>query len=506
MEKLGRIIKSRYFLAALVIILQFTMIIGIYIFLYKYFVPFLIMSYITYIGVFLYIINKNQSPDLKLPWIIILLLLSHIGGIIYILIAGSDRTTKLKNKFAKVKKNIRNDLNDIGVVKDIPNDAKLQINYLSNEILLPAYKNTKVDYFSLGEDFHKSLLNDLKNAKKYIFMEYFIIEEGIMWDSIHDILKEKVLEGVEVYVMYDDFGCISTLDEKYYKKLNSEGINSIPSNIFKAELSSFYNNRDHRKITVIDGIVGYSGGVNIADEYINQVVKYGHWKDTAVRLEGPAVQNLVVLFLEIWNTLNKKTLAAKKYMNVIHEKNECDGIVIPYGDGPEEFYSDTIGKNVYINMINSAKEYVYITTPYLICDFEILNSLCLAAKKGVDVRIIVPHIPDKEMVFLMTKSSYEMLITSGVNIYEYTPGFVHAKNFVVDDLYATCGTINLDYRSLVHHFECGVWMYNVDAVLSMKNDFLNTIDMSEKITLKKAKLKGIKKLFAEIMKVFSPLL
>lgn len=505
MEKLLRIIKSRYFWAALVIILEFAMLITVYVLLYNYFVPFLIMSYITYFGVFLYILNKQESPDLKLPWVIILLLLSHIGGFVYILICGSDRTTKLQKKFIKVKSQVRKDIN-FKMIKKQDDEVSLQVNYLKYATDLPVYTNTDVKYYSLGEYFLEDLLEDLRNAKKFIFMEYFIIEEGKMWDSIHEILKSKVDEGVEVYVMYDDFGCISTLNEHYYKELESVGIHSMPSNIFKAELSSFYNNRDHRKITVIDGIIGYSGGINIADEYINEKVKYGHWKDTAVRLSGSAVQNLTVLFLEIWNTLNKNELKYNRYLDVEYPVYESEGLVMPYGDGPEAFYEDTVGKNVYLNMINDAKKYLYIATPYLICDYELLNALCLAAKKGVDVRILVPHIPDKKTVFLMTRSSYEVLIKSGVQVYEYTPGFVHAKNCIVDDLFATCGTINLDYRSLVHHFECGVWMYKVDAIKAMKKDYLNTLSNSHKVSLKEAKLKGIKKLFAEVMKMFSPLL
>lgn len=384
-------------------------------------------------------------------------------------------------------------------------DAYLQVNYLKETTDLPVHSNTKVTYYSLGEHFHKSLLEELSKAEKYIFMEYFIIEEGKMWNPIHDILKEKVKNGVEVYLMYDDVGCMTTLDDKYYELLQKEGINCIPMNQFKPVLARFHNNRDHRKITVIDGIVGFTGGVNIADEYINEKVKHGHWKDTAIKLEGPAVKNLASLFLETWNTQNKKELEVSKYLDIKSPIIKEKGFVFPYGDGPDIYYNDKIGKYVYINMLNQAKKYVYITTPYLICDYELLNAISACAKKGVDVRIITPHIPDKKTVFWMTQSNYEELIKNGVKIYEYTPGFIHAKNFICDDLYATCGTINLDYRSLVHHFECGVWLYNTDCIKDMKKDFLDTQNKSEEITLKKSKLKGIKKLVAEVLKVFSPL-
>jgi len=367
-------------------------------------------------------------------------------------------------------------------------EAYLQANYINVTTNLPIYQNTQVTYFKIGEDFHKELLSSLTDVKQFIFMEYFIIEEGKMWNPIYNILKEKSKEGIKVYIIYDDFGCISTLDEKYYKKLNKDGINCIPSNKFSPVLSRIHNNRDHRKITVIDGLVGFTGGINLADEYINEKVKYGHWKDTAVKLEGEAVKSLTALFLETWNTQNLNQIDPREYLDInypqINTNNNC--AIAPYGDGPEEFYKDNISKYIYLNMLHSAKKYVYITTPYLICDYEILNTLCVCAKKGVDVRIITPHIPDKKTVFWMTQSNYEFLIQSGVKIYEYTNGFIHAKQFICDDLYAICGTVNLDYRSLVHHFECGVWMYKTKCIKSMKEDFLDTLNISQKITKEKA--------------------
>ena len=233
-------------------------------------------------------------------------------------------------------------------------------------------------------------------------------------------------------------------------------------------------------------------------------MKHGHWKDTAIKLEGEAVKSLTALFLETWNTQNKSQLDCMEFM-VNYNKKIDDGIVVPYGDGPEEFYKDNVGKYVYLNMLSSAKKYVYITTPYLICDHEILNNLCVCAKKGVDVRIITPHVPDKKTIFLMTQSNYEILIKNGVKIYEYTPGFIHAKQFICDDIFATIGTINLDYRSLVHHFECGTWLYNANCIKDIKKDFLDTLKVSEHITESSAKLKGWKKLIIEVMKVFFPL-
>lgn len=371
---------------------------------------------------------------------------------------------------------------------------------------MPCYENSGTTYYPLGEDFLSALLRDLEKAEHFIMMEYFIVQEGKMWDSIHAVLKEKAAQGISVFFMYDDFGCMTTLPEHYYKQLCEEGIQCILSNKFTPVLSNIHNNRDHRKITVIDGKVGFTGGVNLADEYINAVEKYGHWKDTAVRIEGEAVKNLTALFIASWNTQSKKPIECYPYMEVSTAPAEGRGYVIPFGDGPATLYRDTTGKNVYLNMIHGAKDYLYITTPYLICDHELLSALRMAAKKGVDVRIITPHIPDKKTVFLMTRSNYKVLIEDGVKIYEYTPGFIHAKNFVCDDKLAVCGTINLDYRSLVHHFECGAWMYGTDCIGVMKADFLATVERSQEITMSGELLRGGQRLLAELMKVFSPLL
>lgn len=507
MEKILKVIRSRFFVSAFVILLEFIQLLIVFSLLYKHFTLMAIMAYIFYIGVFIYIINKYESPEFKLPWVIIIMLFFVMGAFVFILFAGNEENKKLAKLFKKNKEETWSYLKQDDSLNELKNenmDAFLQANYINNSTSFPCYKNTKLMYYKIGEDFHKELISSLKKAEHFIFMEYFIIEEGKMWNPIYEILREKSSQGVKIYVIYDDFGCMSTLDEKYYKKLNKEGINCIPSNIFKPILSRIHNNRDHRKITVIDGKIGFTGGINIADEYINARVKHGHWKDTAVKLEGEAVKSLTSLFLEIWNTQNKKRIDVKEFLDIKYEIIEEDGVVAPYGDGPEEFYKDNVSKSVYLNILSSAKKYVYITTPYLICDYEILNALCLCAKRGVDVRIITPHIPDKKTVFWMTQSNYEILIKSGIKIYEYTPGFIHAKQFICDDIFATCGTINLDYRSLVHHFECGVWMYNVKCLENMKHDFLETQNVSKEID-HDFKLKGVKKLVTEIMKAFFPL-
>lgn len=508
MERLLRIIRSRFFISAFLILLEFVQLLVVFILINKFSTLMFVLGYIFYIGVFLYIINKYENPEFKLPWVIIIMLFSVVGAFVFILLSSNDQNKKEIAKFKKDKMKIKENLSQDDSLKNLKienMDAYLQANYIVETAGLPCYKNTKISYYKIGNEFHEALLESLKKAEKFIFMEYFIIEEGKMWDSIHQILKEKAKNGIKVYVVYDDFGCMKTLDESYYEKLNNEGIACVPANKFRPVLSRIHNNRDHRKITVIDGKIGFTGGINLADEYINEKVKFGYWKDTAIKLEGRAVDNLTALFLEMWNSQNQEQLNGKEFLNQNIEEIDVTGVIAPYGDGPEYVYQDNIGKYVYLNMLSAAKKYVYITTPYLLCDYEILNTLCICAKKGVDVRIIVPHIPDKKTVFLMTQSNYKNLIENGVKIYEYTPGFIHAKQFICDDIFATCGTINLDYRSLVHHFECGTWMYNVSCIEEMKKDFLETQKVSEEITKEKSKLKGLKRLLPEIMKVFFPL-
>lgn len=509
MERVLKIVRSRFFLAALAILLEFAQLLAVFILLYEYFLPITILGWIFHISVLLYLINRDEIPEFKLPWLIILFLLPVIGAFVFMLLSSNEASKKTTERYERTLlelKPYQRQTAAIDQLRDQDADAYAQASYLFNVASMPCYGNSETTYYPLGEDFFTALLADLKKAEHFILMEYFIVQKGKMWDSIHAVLKEKAAQGICVYFMYDDFGCMTTLPEHYYEQLCEEGIHCLPSNKFTPILSHIHNNRDHRKITVIDGKVGYTGGVNLADEYINAYEKFGHWKDTAVRIEGGAVKNLTALHLASWNTQSKDPVDCAPYMEVPTRQSVEQGYVIPFGDGPAPLYEDTIGKNVYLNMIHGAKDYLYITTPYLICDHDLLSALRMAAKKGVDVRIITPHIPDKKTVFLMTRSNYRVLIQDGVKIYEYTPGFIHAKNFVCDDKFAVCGTINLDYRSLVHHFECGAWMYDTECIGEMKADFLATTAQSQIITVEQAKLRGWQRLLAELMKVFSPLL
>ena len=353
---------------------------------------------------------------------------------------------------------------------------------------------------------NKAMLEDLHKAEKYIFLEYFIIEEGIFWNGILDILKEKASHGVEVRVVYDDVGCMLTLPGDYYKTLRSYGINAVRFSPLRGQADNEFNNRSHRKIMVIDGKIGYTGGVNIADEYINEKKLFGKWKDVGIRLEGEAVSELASIFLGDYE-LNTRT-PVRDFLPYFKENSTIsdNGYAVPFGDGPSPMFNHRVAKIMIMNMLNQAQNYVYMMSPYLIIDNELCQAIENASMRGVDVRIITPHIPDKKIVFLMTRSYYKRLTEAGVRIYEYEPGFIHAKVYLSDDEYAIVGTINLDYRSLVHHFENAVWLYKHDVLKEIKSDI--TATMTESIRMNKGNIKDniLQKLIRSLVRIFSPML
>ena len=351
-----------------------------------------------------------------------------------------------------------------------------------------------------------SMLRDLDEAQHFVLLEYFIIEEGSFWSAILEILKKKAREGVDVRVMYDDIGCMGTLPGNYDKVLRGYGIKCVIFSKLRGSADSELNNRNHRKIAVIDGRIAYTGGVNIADEYVNEKRLYGHWKDGGIRLEGGAVRELTRLSLSSFG-MNSKLLPRKPvaaYPEI--QKREAAGYVIPYGDGPRPIYKRNVSKCALQNMLASATEYVYMTTPYLIIDNDLCSDIERAALRGVDVRIIVPHVPDKRLVFAITKSFYHRLMDAGVRIYEYEPGFIHSKTYIADGKYAIVGTVNLDYRSLVHHFENGVWMYKTDSIADIKSDLDKTLDKCIEVTADMLKMGRISKLIRSFIRIFAPMM
>ena len=509
MKKILRFITQRVVITALLIVLQALLLFGFIWKLDNYFVYFYAGSVLLSLLITLGIINSKSNPAYKIAWLIPILLFPVFGGLVYLLF-GSDRTGRyLRKKLQGIGTEMDNVIGEAhrrSGAEQLPLDAANQSRYISHCAYCPPYQNTTTEYLPLGEVKFERMVEELKKAKHYIFLEYFIIQEGKMWNTILDILRQKAAEGVDVRVIYDDMGCIMILPTGYDRTLEQMGIKCRIFNPFVPILSSRFNTRDHRKICVIDGNVGFTGGINLADEYINAYEKHGHWKDTSILLKGEAVFNLTVMFLSMWDYLDSTTGKTdySRYYPTVWDEN-AKGYVQPFADNPLD--DEAVGETVYLNLINKAKRYVYITTPYLILSSEMLTALTSAAKCGVDVRIITPHVPDKWYVHAVSRSHYQPLIEAGVKIYEYTPGFIHAKTFVVDDDYAVVGTINLDYRSLYLHFECAVWMYQTPSVAQVRDDFFKTQQISQEITLEECRsLSFPRRLGRSVLRVFAPLM
>jgi len=500
-------IPVRYIISAMIALVEILSIIGVTIACCYYIPYFYIAAFITEIFCVIKIIASDDNPDYKVPWLLFILILPIAGFMLYFMFYSR----KLQKKFVKRLDELKRYKyhHDSGtVVEKLASESSIassQAKMLSSISGAEVFTNTKQTYYPLGEDMWCAMLSDLEKAESFIFMEYFIIEEGRFWNSILEILERKAKAGIKVRVLYDDIGCMSTLPGDYHKILRKKGIEAAPFSRLKGQADGEFNNRNHRKICVIDGKVGYTGGVNIADEYVNEIQRFGHWKDTALRLEGKAVFELTRTFLSDYG-MNVKQLP-DDIENAYPEQSgiRSDGYVIPFGDGPRPLYERRVGKSVIQNMLNCATRYVYMTTPYLIIDNDLCTSIENAALRGVDVRIIVPHIPDKKLVFGMTRSFYYRLMKSGVRIYEYEPGFIHAKSYIADDEYAMIGTINLDYRSLVHHFENGVWMYKCSSINDIKKDVLETMEKSIEVTEGMLKTGVITRFIRSVVRIFSPL-
>lgn len=508
--KFLKLLFGKTFVVILAFLIQLLIFFGLVLFLNQYFVVFQIISLILGLIAFLQLVNKKQTPEFKIPWMFLMLVIPLFGVVLYILFANPRMSKKLAEKIrsrqADSKKFIGSTDEEKALVKSSLGDLSTMENYLRTTARSSGRLNNSASYFSSGESFYQDLLSELKKAEKFIFMEYFIIDYGKMWNGIHDVLLEKVKAGVKVKLIYDDIGALGKLRNGYYRTLRRQGIECHKFNPFRPVVSAVFNNRDHRKITVIDGKVGYTGGINLADEYINEISPYGHWCDTAVKLRGSAVKELTAMFLQMFDVTSGQVSDLKEYLDVESEVFEESGVVQVFGDGPNPVDKELIGENNIINIISNAKKYVYITTPYLVPDFNIITALRNSAMSGVDVRIVTPSIPDKKFVFDMTRSNYKYLMDAGVKIYEYTPGFIHAKQIISDDEVAFVGTINLDYRSLVHHFECGVMLYKTPCIKDVKQSFEDIFEKSLQVDGKNCKVGVFKKLFVLLLNLFSPML
>lgn len=431
----------------------------------------------------LFVINEKSNPAIKMAWVVFILVTPVFGSLLYILMGGKRPRRRLrravdngerKNYLYRTKGGEASEM-----LKEEDEGLYIQSKYLDN-LRYGLYKNTRAEYYPSGKEAFEAMLEEIEKAQRFIFLEYFIIDDGEMLSRLENALEKKVKEGVEVRFIYDDMGSVFSVPLGYGKKLQEKGIKCFSFNPYLPIISAAMNNRDHRKILVIDSRVAFTGGINIADEYINKIEKYGYWKDNAVKIEGEGAKAFTIMFLDLWYAFRDKDEDAARFLENGEFAFENCGYVQPFADTPLD--DDTVGENVYLSAINNAKKYIYIYTPYLIPDYELNSALCLAAKKGVDVKIIVPGIPDKKIVYSMTKSYYRTLINSGVEIYKFNPGFVHAKGFVCDDVISCAGTINLDFRSMCHHFECGCVFYKAPVIKKMKEDMEETLSKCEKVT------------------------
>ena len=525
---LKKLIFSRLVITVVLVAAQFFFLVETFYWLSSY-MPIISILLTVLSGVLLiYIVNRDIDPAFKLTWAIPLCLFPLLGGLLYLYVEGDFITLAFKKAVNHRIEEGRPYLEQNKEIRKRLDEKTCSMSAISHYVEhtggFPTYSNTKVTYFSCGEDKFADLLPELEKAEHFILMEYFIIYEGTIWDSILEILKRKAAQGVEVKLMYDGTCAINGLPRKYEEKLKAAGIDVrvfLPAVPF---FSTYQNSRDHRKILVIDGKIAYNGGINLADEYANRRHPYGHWKDTAVKLEGDAVRSYTVMFLGLWYSIGPES--GKNYVpgdylkylpeNIYEKKKELplqkngedmpkDGYVMPYGDGPNSRHA--LAENVYLDMMNRANSYIHIMTPYFINDNATMRAFKYAAERGTEVKLIVPHIPDKKAVYDVTRSYYPVLLRAGVKVYEYTPGFVHAKMLISDDNKAVVGTINFDFRSLYHHFECAAYLYRNPAVAEIEADFQKTLESCQEVTMEYYQaIPWYHRLTGKVLNFFAPLL
>lgn len=473
----------------------------------SYFIYFYWICVIISLFVSIWIASGKSKLPYKFAWIIPILMFPLLGGLAYLLIGGSRNPSKRISQLSRdifrdqlMSSTCPSDLAPFGI------DVVQQSQYLYNTAFCPPYANTETQYFPTGESFYPVFLQELSKAKKYIFLEYFIISEGELWSQVLNILTEKVAQGLDVRVIYDGFGSLMSLPKSFPEDMERLGILCSVFQPVKPVLSIHQNNRDHRKLCVIDGIVGFTGGINLADEYINQIERFGYWKDSALLMRGEAVWSLTVMFLHMWESLRHAKIDYSRFRpEAFPPLPDSPGFVQPYFDTP--LATDTICADLHVQMFAKAKRYLYITTPYLVFDETIASALHISACSGVDVRIMTPHIPDKKMVFSVTQSHYESLLRAGVRIYEFLPGFIHSKIVVADDLYASVGSCNLDYRSFYLQLENGTWLCGTPSVLAIREDFISSLAFCKEISLEDSQTISLpKRIIRSVLRIFSPLL
>ena len=478
-----RLVFSRFFLIVLLLAAQIFLTVSFFVWL-RHYVPYLtvVQSVFTLVMV-IYLFNSEMDSAGKLTWMLLIAVLPLAGAALLLFTRTNTGHRVIRDRVEALideTKTLLPQRADTGALARDGSGTDDLARYLSRSGCFPLYDHSAVRYFPGGETMLEAMLRELDKAESFIFLEYFILEEGYMWGAILERLVAKAKEGVEVRVLFDGMCMMTTLPFNYVKLLQAQGIKARAFSPIRPVISSHYNYRDHRKILVIDGRVAFTGGVNLADEYINRVERFGHWKDAAVMVEGDAVDSFTLLFLQMWNIYEKEP-EWTPWVGAARPLAEAPGgWVLPYGDCPLD--GERVGETVYMDVLNRATDYVHIMTPYLILDGELETALLFAAKRGVDVKLILPGIPDKKLAWALAKAHYKTLLAAGVKLYEYTPGFVHAKVVTSDDQKAVVGTINLDYRSLYHHFECAVYLYNTSCVADAERDFQDTLAQCRAVT------------------------
>ncbi len=506
-SKLRQILNQRL-LIALLILSQIVLLLFMLLRSYQFYwlsISLTLLSILTS----LHLLTHHEKSAFKLSLIFLLGFFPVAGGVLYWIFHFQTGSVGFRRRMQRINRELQDyqlfSAADLEEAQTRHPGAQKLLRYLQDTVAFPVYHHTETEYFPYGKGMLERLLSDLRSAERFIFLEYFIIDEGIMWDSILEVLRERIAHGVDVRVIYDDLGCILTLPADYPKKLRAQGIPCAVFNPFHPFLTGSQNNRDHRKIAVIDGRVAYTGGINLADEYINEKIRFGHWKDNAVRLEGEAARGFTLMFLQMWDLLTK---TKSDYPSLLPPPEEVaapnDGWVQPYTDCPMD--KENVGEHVYRHVIERTQRYLYITTPYLMVDDDMISSLKLSAKSGVDVRIIAPGMPDKRLVHFTTRSYYRELIDAGIKIYEYSEGFIHAKTFLSDGDLAIVGTVNMDFRSLYLHFECGACLYGTACLPQIEADYLDTLSRCRQITAKDCKTGFLVKLFQDICRLLAPLM
>lgn len=504
-----RLLMSKYGFSITIILIELILVFGIILYMSQI-APIIWVTLVFLISVatVIAIVNRSMSPESKVTWLIVTFV-PVFGPLLYLMF-GERRLSKKELKQLQ-------ELNSIAFHENNGRQLHLQLQEtdkpaygIINALLhmdsnAEVYDHTDSQFFANGEEMWQQMLEDLKRAEKFIFLEYYIVDEGLMWDSILEVLEEKAAQGVEVKMLYDDIGCMVTLPGDYTVHLRSKGIDAHKFNKVIPRMTVAYNNRDHRKILVIDGQISYTGGINLADEYINRIERFGHWKDSGIRIDGPATQAFTRLFLMNWY-INRGEISDFDQYHLENQTRSGSGLCIPYGSGPKPIYQMKVGKNVYQNLINQAEDFVYITTPYLIIDYDLTEDIKNAAMRGVDVRIVTPFVPDKKIIQLITRGAYPDLLSAGVRIFEYTPGFIHSKQMIVDDRFAAVGTINLDYRSLVHHYENAVLLYKTESIADIRQDFEDIFEVSQEIFSDTINPTWYQMIIKEVTQLFAPML